>query len=262
MPIAFSYDEYTSGLYAKEHGGVEPGGPDDAEFTKWRAAKITEYAKRFAAAVHAVNPKCIVSVSPAPYPWCYENYCCDWPSWTGWTGASRWDEYIPQNYRFTYRRTKASIEEGLKVIGNRRSDLLAGIRVVGDGPDLKATDLIRTIEYTRQAKLGGHVLWFSRGVLDVHPKELKAFYNVTQFGQAPHPARPADWRPLPIVAQRLPDGSWQAKVEKPARYQVIAKKGGSWAFVETSELGVGLKTWSNAKLTDAESVELLIERRP
>ena len=29
---------------------------------------------------------------------------------------------------------------------------------------------------TRQSKNGGHVLWFSRGVLDLYPLELKEFY--------------------------------------------------------------------------------------
>jgi uncharacterized lipoprotein YddW (UPF0748 family) len=261
MPTELGYDEYSSELYAKEHDGLEPpSDPKDEEFLKWRAGKLSAYAKRFAAAVHAVNPKCIVSVSPAPYPWCYEEYACDWPTWTKYTGAERWDEYIPQNYRFTYRRTKASIEEGLKVIGDRRSDLLAGIRVVGDGPDLKESDLIRTIEYTRKAKLGGHVLWYSRGVLDVYPTQLRKFYNVAQFGQAPHPTLGATWRTPAIAAQKDSAGKWTATLPADGAYQVIAKRGASWERVGFYDFKAGPNTLTPPQPDDIKQLELLVYR--
>ena len=53
----------------------------------------------------------------------------------------------------------------------------------------------------------GHVLWFSRGVLDVYPDELTAFYDVKTKGFAANPHFPADWRPVtpapaPLVDRR------------------------------------------------------------
>lgn len=261
MPTELGYDEYSAELYAKEHDGREPpSNSDDKKFLRWRANKISEFAKRFAAAVHAVNPKCIVSVSPAPYPWCYEEYACDWPTWSTWTGAERWDEFIPQNYRFSYRRTKASVEEGLDVIGDRLPNLLAGIRVVGDGPDLKEKDLIKAIEHTRKAKMGGHVLWFSRGVLDVYPEQLRKFYNVAQVGHAPHPTLGAGWRPVSVVAQKDAQGRWTAEVPAAGRYQVIAKRGASWTDAGIYEFPAGKTELKPDAPEKASEVELLVYR--
>lgn len=266
MPTDMGYDEYTRALYAKEHNGAQP--PEDGydkAWVQWRADKITAFAKRYAAAVRAANPGIIVSVSPAPFPWSLENYACDWPKWLGWTGEEKWDEFVPQNYRFNYERTKASIEEAFGFIGDRRRDLIAGIRIVGDGPDMPEKDLMEIIRFCREAKIGGHVHWFSRGVLDVYPEQLKAFYNVAQFGQAPHPARPVDWRRLPIVAKETGEGAWTAVVDQGGKYRVIAKRkgtgaaGSQWVTVESRVFEAGTAVLS---VGDAEAVELLVDRRP
>ncbi len=260
MPTNMGYDDFTRKLYAEEHNGAQPPTDvKDAAWLKWRADKITAFAKRFAAEVHKVNPNVIVSVSPAPYPWCYENFACDWPTWTHWSDNERWDEYVPQNYRFNFERTKASIEEAFGFIGDRRKDLIAGIRVVGDGPDMPEKDLLDSIRFARDAGLAGHVLWYSRGVLDIFPEQLKAFYNVAQVGQATHPARPADWRSLPIVATKATDGSWHYSVEKGQAYRTIAKVRGRWVDLGAAEVPAGLGTLSKP---EAEAVELLPDHKP
>jgi uncharacterized lipoprotein YddW (UPF0748 family) len=194
MPVEMGYDPYTVELYRKEHNGAEPPeNPRDPHWVRWRADKITEYARRFAAEVRkAAKRPIIISVSPAPYPWSLENYCCDWPKWFAFEGDARWDEYIPQNYRMNFDRTRDSIRECIDAIPagaiDGKKKLLAGIRIVGDGPDMPETDLLKSIEYTREAGLGGHVLWFSRGVLDVYPDALRKFYN----GVTRHPYPPTE----------------------------------------------------------------------
>ncbi|MFN4241649.1 MAG: glycoside hydrolase family 10 protein [Tepidisphaerales bacterium] len=264
MPVEMGYDDYTRALYAAEHDGRQPpDDPRDPAWVQWRADKITEYARRYAAAVREANPNLIISVSPAPWPWSLENYACDWPKWLPWgTGEGRWDEFVPQNYRFNFERTKASIEEQIAFIGDRRRDLLPGIRIVGDGPDMPRDDLIRSVQFTREAGLGGHVHWFSRGVLEVYPDALQAFYNVAQLGHAPHPARPADWRRLPSVARRLDGERWSVRVEVPGKYRVVARNASgvrTWRTVESRFFDAG-----EAVLTviDADAVELLVDRRP
>lgn len=192
MPVEMGYDPYTVELYRKEHGGAEPpADPRDPDWVRWRADKITAYARRFAAEVRrAARRPIIISVSPAPYPWSLENYCCDWPTWFDFERDERWDEFIPQNYRLNFETTRDSIRQCIDALppgaGDRRGKLLAGIRIVGDGPDLPEADLLKSIQYTREAGIGGHVLWFSRGVLEVYPDALRKFYN----GVAPHPYPP------------------------------------------------------------------------
>ncbi len=188
MPVEMGYDDYTKQLYASEHDGAMP--PDDhrdAAWVQWRADKVTEYAKRYAEAIKAKHPDVIVSVSPAPFPWSLDNYACDWPKWTHWEtddGKPLWDEFLPQCYRMDGPATIKSIDEQI-VAMNELGDgdlasLLPGIRIVGDGPDIPEGDLAKVVDYIRDQNLGGHVFWFSRGVLEVIPNQVAELYEDDQ----------------------------------------------------------------------------------
>jgi len=177
MPVEMGYDDFTRALYREETGKPLPDNPRDPAFVRWRADRITAFARRYARALREVRPDLHLSLSPAPYPWSLDHYCCDWPAWTRFEGEARWDEFVVQNYRPDFPRTRASIEETLPHLGDRRGAYLAGIRVVGEGPDIAPADLIESIRFTRDAGLGGHSLWFSRGVLEVHPKLLRELYK-------------------------------------------------------------------------------------
>jgi uncharacterized lipoprotein YddW (UPF0748 family) len=259
MPTQMGYDSYTKDLYARDHHGDQPpADPLNPEWIRWRAGRLTDFARRFTAAVHKANPRLIVSVSPAPYPWCYQNFACNWPEWMKWTGPQRWDECVTQNYRYDLAKTKASIAEDFPAIGNRRKDLLAGILVTGEGKNMSASDVLDSIRYERASGLGGHVLWFSRGVLDLYPQELTAFYDVSHLGQASNPQRPADWRPLPIVATPQSAHSWKFTVDTPGRYTLIAKKGDNWFELESRQIPAGPGT---IEQSDIDALELLIDHR-
>ena len=92
-------------------------------------------------------------------------------------GGETLDEFIPQCYRMNYADFAKCWEDQIHAIGPRKKDLIAGIRVVGDGPNLSWEDLKKSIELTRAIGAGGHCLWFSRGVLDLYPEQLKSFYR-------------------------------------------------------------------------------------
>lgn len=219
--ITMGYDDYTREVYAAEHDGKQP--PDnekDAGWMRWRADKVNEFSKMFVQEIRAKRPGLIISLSPAPYPWVFDNYLLEWPKWSAWTPADglneprgmavqegagpaagrvwsgagvtpRWDEFIPQCYRFSYeafeRTWLEQVGEMKSKGGGRVSDLIAGIRVVGEGADSTWEDLRKSMEVVRATGGGGHVHWFSRGVLDVYPKELTEFYNVKELGFVAHP---------------------------------------------------------------------------
>ncbi|MEM1013272.1 MAG: family 10 glycosylhydrolase [Planctomycetota bacterium] len=177
MPVEMGYDDYTKQLYASEHdGAMPPDDPRDPAWVQWRADKVTEYAKRYAATIRAKHPDVIISVSPAPWPWSLDNYACDWPKWTHWEtddGKPLWDEFLPQCYRMDGPATIRSVDEQIdamtRVGDGDLSTLIPGIRLVGEGPDMPDEDLVKVIEHIRANDLGGHVHWFSRGVLEVMP---------------------------------------------------------------------------------------------
>lgn len=258
LPADLGYDAYTRGLYKRETGRDVPDDFNEPAWKRWRADKISEYARRYVAALREANPDLILSVSPAPFPWSYDHYLCDWAEWTRWCECrgNRWDEFVPQTYRLDGAATIASVREQIGHVGEQKSRLAAGIRVVGDGPNMPFADVQKAIEFTREQQLAGHVLWFSQGVLDVYPKEFAAFYDVAKNGRAANPNTPDGWRPMPIVATRAGD-AWRATVATAGRYQIIARRDGTWRTLRTIDATPGEQSIE----ADADAVELLVDRR-
>lgn len=184
--VTMGYDEFTRRAYAAEHDGREPpADPRDRAWMEWRSGKVREFSRRLVTQVRARRPSLTLSLSPAVYPWCWDNYLLDWPEWSSWekdaSGSPRWDEFVPQCYRNGYDAFAKTWSEQVEHVRERAparvADLVAGIRVVGDGPNASWDDVKRSIELARSGGAKGHVLWFSKGVLDLYPDELKAFYG-------------------------------------------------------------------------------------
>lgn len=97
LPAAYGYDPYTVRLYRQEHNGqAPPADRYDAEWTRWRAAKITDVMKRTFEVVKAKRPEAIVSVSPNPHEFAYKHFLQDWDTWVN---RGYVEELIIQLYR-------------------------------------------------------------------------------------------------------------------------------------------------------------------
>lgn len=258
--IDMGYDDFTQKLYAKENDGqLPPKDVRDPKWVAWRQKKVEAFSRRFVEEVRAAGgPELIVSLSPGPHPWALENYLIDWPAWSRWSDGPTWDEYIPQVYRFNYDRFAKDWREQVQFTGERNKDLIAGIRIVGDGPDLPKEDVIKSAELTRATGSLGHCWWYSRGVLEVYPDLLAEFYNVTKNGHAAHPKKGADWRPAPILAA-YHDGDWNAKLVEGTTYRLIARQDGQWKQLQDDVTGSQFGLADPRKKYDA--VELLVKRR-
>lgn len=82
LPAELGYDAYTTKLYKKEHQGKNPpANPQDPEWVRWRADKITQYLQKVFIAVKARKPNCIISIAPNPQRVSYELYLADWEKW-------------------------------------------------------------------------------------------------------------------------------------------------------------------------------------
>jgi uncharacterized lipoprotein YddW (UPF0748 family) len=254
-PVSMGYDDYTRKVYAEEHGGAAP--PDDMhdpDWVAWRAAKVTEFAGRFYAELKKARPNLIVSISPAVYPWSLEHYACDWPAWSekGWM-----DEFVPQNYRYSFDAFKTTWAQQVQAMPGMLDRLVAGVLISSGDQVNPWQDIERELDLVRRSGAAGHVFWFSPGVLDHYPEELKAYYAKT--GDVMDPRLTGGWRPEPIVCEKVSPGVFfAAHVTRAGRYRVIAETGGVWRVVETCELPAGE---FNIGIPDAERVELLVDRR-
>ncbi len=81
-PSEFGYDEYTVKLYQREHQGkLPPQDPQDSDWVRWRADKITAYVEKLFHEIKSHNSQAILSVSPNPQNFSLNSFLLDWYQW-------------------------------------------------------------------------------------------------------------------------------------------------------------------------------------
>lgn len=108
-PVTLGYDPDTVKLYQKEHWGRRPPqNSRDPEWMNWRARKLTEFMTKISRAVKAKKPGCIVSLSPNPATFAYQEYLQDWQTWAK---KGLIDEVVVQIYRNNRRDLEAELRQ-------------------------------------------------------------------------------------------------------------------------------------------------------
>jgi uncharacterized lipoprotein YddW (UPF0748 family) len=97
LPNQFGYDPYTVKLYQQETKKLPHPDPQNPDWTRWRADKITAFVGQLNRAIKARKPQAWVSVSPAPLDHAYRFALQDWPAWVRQGFV---DELIVQIYRY------------------------------------------------------------------------------------------------------------------------------------------------------------------
>jgi uncharacterized lipoprotein YddW (UPF0748 family) len=98
MPVEGGYDSATVAVYKAEHlGGTPPTDFNNTAWKQWRAGKLTQYLSRIRDSVKARNSNLILSVSPAPYYWGYNQLLQDSKSWVQ---QGLLDNVVPQLYQY------------------------------------------------------------------------------------------------------------------------------------------------------------------
>jgi len=114
LPVEFGYDPYTVSQYQAEHNGRHPAANSrDLEWLRWRANRISDFVGQLHRVVKANRPEAVFSVSPNPYPYAYEHFLQDWPTWQQ---RGYIDELIVQVYRqdldrFVWELNRAAIQQ-------------------------------------------------------------------------------------------------------------------------------------------------------
>ncbi|TWT93422.1 hypothetical protein Pla108_39160 [Botrimarina colliarenosi] len=256
-PREFGWDATTAALYQQETGRSLPASVDDANFRSWRQDKVTLFAEELTAAVHAVRPDLLLSVSPSITNFSDVNYNAEWPVWQD---AGLFDEYAVQVYRDNYASFNATLTGQVNQFSvAERQELVVGLRGNGSGANTPYADVEAMIERTRQVGAGGHALFYSKFVRDEFADELTAFYDVAEQGEALNPQFGPGHRAVPVVASAAGVNRWSVEIQEGSAYSLIAEIGGEWR-----ELSVGYFPAGERELTvfGATRVELLADRRP
>lgn len=97
MPVEVGYDPYTVQVYQQEHQGkAPPTNPQDPEWMRWRANKLSDLMVQIYSAVKTHKPDCLISLAPNPKDFAYQRTLQDWFSWQR---LGFLDELIVQVYR-------------------------------------------------------------------------------------------------------------------------------------------------------------------
>lgn len=118
LPTEFGYDDYTVALYTRETHKTPPDNPNDRDWMRWRANKITAFMAQLNLAVKAQKPQAIFSISPNYYDFAYKLQLQDW---LDWVRRGIVDELIVQVYRsdlesFTQKISLPEIREAKQKI--------------------------------------------------------------------------------------------------------------------------------------------------
>jgi uncharacterized lipoprotein YddW (UPF0748 family) len=100
LPNDFGYDPYTVALYKQETNKNPHPDPQNPDWVRWRANKLTEFMARLNQAVKAQKPRAIFSVSPTSYDFAYKAQLQDWLTWVRLNIV---DELVVQVYQLDLR---------------------------------------------------------------------------------------------------------------------------------------------------------------
>lgn len=125
LPVDMGYDPLTVDLYRREHfGNAPPANDSDPEWMRWRADKITEFMQQVRAVVDWYQPDAVLSVSPNPYPFAYNQYLQDWPAWNQ---QGLVDEIIIQLYRRDMEPFVQELDQPHNLVAHRQAPVSIGL---------------------------------------------------------------------------------------------------------------------------------------
>ena len=151
LSVEFGYDPYTQELYRQDHGGNGPPQNNaDPEWMRWRADHITLLMERIVAAVKAVKPDAIISLSPNSPEFAYNQYLQDWRRWVD---MGLLDEVIVQVYRDDIEALEAELDNGGFAAVNQQIPVAIGLYT---GPVGQAKSAAKIQQETSAVKTAGY----------------------------------------------------------------------------------------------------------
>lgn len=162
MPIAGGYDKETKSRYQQETGRQVPDNTNDSHWVQWRADQLTAFLKRLYEQIKAINPRLVVSMAPAPYPWSLTNILQDSKTWVE---KGICDTIHPQLYRESFSKYRPEVD----LIDNtytipQQAQFAPGIAFIANSITLTANDIVNCVKHNRSKGLGGQVFFHLEGL--------------------------------------------------------------------------------------------------
>ncbi|MBV6625315.1 MAG: glycoside hydrolase family 10 protein [Rivularia sp. (in: Bacteria)] len=183
LPREFGYDKYTVALYRQETGHNPPDNPDDRDWVRWRADKISEFMIKLNHAVKTRKPDAIFSVSPNYYDFAYKLHLQDWLKWVR---EDIVDELIVQVYRNNLQSFVANINREEMQETQKKIPTAVGIMAGLRNKPVSMQQIQSQVKASRQNNLG--VCFFYYESLWNRSQESKRYRQAGFQAMFPAPA--------------------------------------------------------------------------
>ena len=214
LPVESGYSPYTIQLYQDEHGGQDPpSNPKDNAFKRWKANKITAFARRLYDEVKAIDPNLTLSAAPSIYPFAYDEYLQDWPAWME---AGIVDILHPQAYRRELNEYKSLINRmaGPGAFASDYEDrIFPGILLKIGSFFNSPANMVEAVRYNRGQGLNGEVFFFYEGLREKNQYVADSLFRYRYAEPARMPGRRGIHRPPALIlhetaAEVTVEGTW------------------------------------------------------
>lgn len=179
MPRNSGYDAFTASKYKTEKGIDPPTDFNNADWVRFRADILNDFAATFFNTIKGAKPECIVGFSPNPYPWAFNNLMQEWPVWL--------DNYLVQIlsvqcYRNTVWAYEATIDEVLNYFknhGNGNLQRLSPGLILKGSEGLADPEVLRgQMQANRDRGINGESFFYDVPLSNENFKEvIKSFYK-------------------------------------------------------------------------------------
>jgi uncharacterized lipoprotein YddW (UPF0748 family) len=163
MPFNGGYDLTTKAQFKAKFGTNPPSSGKEAQWVQFRADLLTQYLSKLFKEVKNTKSNCIVSISPAPFPFGRDNLMQDSDDWVK---KNIVDFLHPQFYRSSFANYKNEVDRiKTNFTATQRVKYAPGIAFTANGVNLTSTDIIQSVQYNRQNGLGGQVFFLYEGLI-------------------------------------------------------------------------------------------------
>jgi uncharacterized lipoprotein YddW (UPF0748 family) len=159
LPSEGGYDKKTVERYRQEFNRLPPENSKDPQWLQWRADILSNFLTRFYQEIININPELIISMSPSPFPWSYENYLQDSQTWVD---LGLVDLVHPQLYRRELESYKKEIDKLVTTQFNQQQlpQLIPGVLLKSSTYRIDTEHLFQALKYNRSVGIQGEISFF------------------------------------------------------------------------------------------------------